>query len=331
MLTNKTSTKILVVGGAGYIGSHMVLALQQAGFCPVVFDNLSKGHAHAVMEAEFVQGDICDTNLLQQVFAQHDFFAVMHFASFIEVAESVQFPAKYYQNNVAATLNLLAVMLQAQVRHFIFSSTAAVYGDPQAVPITESHPLHPINPYGRSKWMVEEILKDYAHTGALNYAILRYFNAAGADPAGRIGEQHQPESHLIPLVLQVASGERVALHVYGRDYPTPDGTCVRDFVHVMDICEAHVLALQALQQGKTALIYNVGTGHGYSVQQVIAAAMRVTQRPLAVIESARRAGDPAILVADATRIRQELGWQPRYADLDTIIQHAWAFVQHSSY
>ena len=261
--------EILVVGGAGYIGSHMVLCLQRAGFKPVVFDNLSKGYRDAILDAEFIQGDIADEKVVSHLFKTHSFSAVMHFASFIEVAESVQFPAKYYQNNVAATLNLLEVMLKNKVNRFVFSSTAAVYGEPQYTPIDEAHPISPINPYGRSKRMVEEILKDVAQSDGLQYAILRYFNAAGADSEGLVGERHKPESHLIPLILEVASRKRKAITIYGRDYPTNDGTCIRDYVHVLDICAAHLLALKALQNGKKELLYNLGTGHGFSVQQVI--------------------------------------------------------------
>lgn len=318
---------ILVVGGAGFIGSHMVLALQQAGYQVIVVDNLSKGYRDAVLGARLHVGDIADKIFLMQLFNQYSFAAVMHFASFIEVAESVKNPAKYYQNNVAATLNLLDVMREHGVHRFIFSSTAAVYGEPCYTPIDEMHPLNPINPYGRSKKIVEEILHDYAVHGDWHYACLRYFNAAGADPYGRLGECHEPESHLIPLILQVAQGKRDAIAVYGRDYSTADGTCVRDYVHVSDLCQAHLLTLQALLNGKNRLIYNLGTSHGYSVQQVIDAARRVTGHSIPIIDAARRSGDPAILVADATRSKHELGWQPQYSDIDTIIDHAWQFMQ----
>lgn len=321
MPTNNAS--ILVVGGAGYIGSHMVLSLQAAGYSVVVLDNLSKGHRDAVDETPLVVADMADKKRLEALFKAHRFSAVMHFASFIEVGESVQFPAKYYQNNVAATLNLLDVMLAHGVKQFIFSSTAAVYGEPQYSPIDEAHPIAPINPYGRSKWMVEEIIKDYAKSDGLRYAILRYFNATSADPLGRVRERHEPESHLIPLVLQVASGLRKSITVNGRDYPTFDGTCVRDYVHVTDLCSAHLLALNALFDKETAMICNLGTGQGFSVQQVIDAVRHVTGHAIPVIEGERRAGDPAVLVADATLAMKQLQWQPCYPDLHVMIEHAW--------
>lgn len=322
MHTKKTSKQVLVVGGAGYIGSHMVLALQAAGYQPIVLDNLSKGYSDAVINAELIVGDMADKALLTKLFKQYDFLAVMHFASYIEVGESVLQPGKYYQNNVAATLTLLQTMLEQQVRHFIFSSTAAVYGEPQYTPIDEQHVLAPINPYGRSKRMVEEMLADFARSDQLHYASLRYFNAAGADPEGRCSERHDPESHLIPIVLQVANGHREAVTVFGRDYATADGTCIRDYVHVSDLCSAHLLALERLVQGKPNLVCNLGTGQGYSVQQVIDAAEAVTGKKIAVIEGARRAGDPAVLVADSSLARRELGWQPVYTDLETIVRHA---------
>jgi UDP-glucose 4-epimerase len=318
---------ILVVGGAGYIGSHMVLCLARAGYQPIILDNLSKGHREAVLGAELVVGDIADTDFLSNLFTKYQFAAVMHFASLIEVGESVKFPAKYYQNNVTATLNLLAVMLAHQVKHFIFSSTASVYGEPKARSISESHILAPINPYGRSKWMAEEMIKDLAHSDDLNYAILRYFNAAGADPEGRIGECHEPESHLIPIVLQVAAGKRKEVTIYGDQYPTADGTCVRDYIHVNDICNAHLLALQAMLKGRKSLICNIGTGQGHSVLQVLQAARRVTGHSIPAVKGSSRPGDPAILVADPALVRQELQWKARYPDLDTILTHAWQFMQ----
>lgn len=320
---------ILVVGGAGYIGSHMVLCLQKAGYTPVVLDDLSTGHRDALMNVEFIEGGLFDTALLEKLFAKYDFSAVMHFASFIQVGESVQYPAKYYQNNVAATLHLLDAMLKAQVKHFIFSSTAAVYGEPQYTPINEQHPITPMNPYGHSKRMIEIILADYANAYGLHFASLRYFNAAGADPAGRLCERHDPETHLIPLILQAASGQRPAITVYGRDYPTSDGTCVRDYIHVSDLCDAHLLALKALWNGKQTAIYNLGTGEGYTVQQVIDVAKAVTGRQINVIDGERRAGDPVVLVADATLAKKELGWAPRYPELKTIIEHAWQAMSRS--
>lgn len=312
---------ILVVGGAGFIGSHMVLALQAAGYEPVVLDNLSKGHRDAV-GGHFVHGGMGDTQLLTETFKKYAIVAVMHFGSFIEVGESVREPAKYYQNNVVATLNLLDAMLANGIRHFIFSSSAAVYGEPRYTPIDEQHPLAPINPYGRTKWMVEEILKDYGASNGLQYAILRYFNAAGADPEGRLRERHEPESHLIPLVLQAAQGRRDNIVIYGNDYPTPDGTCVRDYVHVSDLCTAHLLALQHCLNNKSG-IYNLGTGHGHSVQAVVEAAQHITGQSIPTIYSKRRPGDPAILVANAQLAMQVLDWQPKY-DLEAMIAHAWS-------
>jgi len=314
---------VLVVGGAGYIGSHMVLMLKRAGFTPIVLDNLSRGHREALSGAKLIAGEMADRDLLAHLFTTHSFSAVLHFASYIEVAESMKNPSKYYQNNVAATLTLLDLMMEHQVRHFIFSSTAAVYGEPHYTPLDELHPLHPVNPYGRSKRMVEEIVMDYARCGHLHYAILRYFNAAGADPEGRLAERHHPESHLIPLVLQAAAGERDAIIVYGNDYATPDGTCIRDYVHVTDLCDAHLLSLQRLLEGGESLLCNLGTGRGYSVQQVIDAARLVTGCRIPTVHGDRRPGDPAILVANASRAMQELHWQPRYSTLETLITHAW--------
>lgn len=319
---------ILVVGGAGYIGSHMVLALQDAGYTPIILDNLGKGRHNVIAGAKLIVGDMADKALLNDLFAAYSFAGVMHFASFIEVAESIQFPAKYYHNNVLATLHLLEVMLKRDVRHFIFSSSAAVYGDPRYTPIDEAHPLCPINPYGRSKRMVEEIIQDYAASAGLRYVILRYFNAAGADPKARVGEHHQPESHLVPLALQVALGQKQNITVFGRDYPTLDGTCIRDYVHVTDLCAAHLQAFKALLAGHENMIYNLGNGRGYSVQQVIDTIYQVTKKNIAIINGDRRSGDPAILIADSKRAMSELGWKPNYADLDTIVKHAWQFMQN---
>jgi UDP-glucose 4-epimerase len=316
--------RILIVGGAGFIGSHMVLALQEAGYQPIVLDNLSKGHRDAVLGAELIVGEMGDRALLDNLFSTHKITAVMHFASFIEVGESVLKPMLYYQNNVAATLNLLDIMLEHRVKTFIFSSTAAVYGEPEYVPIDEVHPLKPINPYGRSKCMIEAVLADLAKSDDLRYASLRYFNAAGADPRGRLRERHDPESHLIPIVLQVAAGLREAVTVYGRDYPTEDGTCIRDYVHVHDLCYAHLLALEVLQKNKTSFIYNLGIGHGYSVQQIIEAARRVTGHAIPTKDGARRPGDPAVLLANIAQAKSALGWKPVYTDLDIIVSHAWS-------
>ena len=318
--------KILIVGGAGFIGSHMVMHLLRAGFQPIVLDNLSTGHRDAVSDAELIVGDMADKALVTRVFANHSFCAVMHFAALIDIADSILYPRKYYQNNVAATLNLLEVMVKNKVNNLIFSSTAAVYGEPKTARITEQHALAPLNPYGHSKCMAEQIIKDLAQQESLNYIILRYFNAAGADPSGRIGERHEPETHLIPLVLQAAAGKRQQIAVYGNHYPTLDGTCIRDYVHVEDLCHAHLLALQALLQGKKNKLYNIGVGKGYSVLQVIKAAQRITGSSFQVVNTTSRPGDAATLVADATLAQQELHWRPQYSDLDTIIQHTWRFM-----
>jgi len=315
-------TKVLVVGGAGYIGSHMVKRLGQLGCLVTTLDDLSSGHRDAVLSGDFVQGSIADADLLDRLLSQ-GFDAVMHFASFIQVGESVQQPAKYYQNNVVNTLNLLEAMRAHGIQKFIFSSTAATFGEPQYTPIDERHPQQPINPYGRSKRMIEQVLADYDAAYGLKSVCLRYFNAAGADPEGQLGERHEPETHLIPLVLQAASGRRPHISVFGRDYDTPDGTCIRDYVHIADLCEAHWLALQSLMNGEPSQAYNLGNGNGFSVQEVIDTAEAVTGRKIAVVDAPRREGDPARLVADATLARKQLGWQPQYADLATIIEHAW--------
>ena len=319
--------KTLVIGGAGYIGSHMVKRLGQLGCAVTTLDNLSSGHRDAVLCGEFVQGDLADKALLADVLQSGRFDAVMHFASFIQVGESVQKPAMYYQNNVSNTLHLLDVMRAAGVQHFIFSSTAATFGEPLYSPIDERHPQAPINPYGRSKLMIEQVLEDYDRAYGLKSVCLRYFNAAGADPQGELGERHDPETHLIPLVLQAASGRRPNIAVFGRDYDTPDGTCIRDYIHINDLCEAHWLGLQSLMQGGGSQRYNLGNGNGFSVQEVIDAARRVTGQPIAVLDAPRRDGDPARLVADATLARQQLGWTPQFPALDTLVAHAWGWEQ----
>lgn len=316
---------ILVVGGAGYIGSHMVKHLDRLGCQVVTLDNLSGGHRDAVLAGGFVEGDIADRVLLDQLFAGRKFDAVMHFASYIQVGESMREPGKYYRNNFSNTLNLLDAMCASGVKSFIFSSTAAIFGEPAYTPIDEAHPKNPINPYGRTKLMVEQALADYDRAYGIKSVSLRYFNAAGADPDGELGERHEPETHLIPLVLQAASGRRPHISVFGRDYDTPDGTCIRDYIHVTDLCEAHWLAVQSLLDGSGSQAYNLGNGSGFSVQEVIDAAQRVTGRKIPVVDAPRREGDPARLVADATLAREALGWVPRYADLETIIRHAWAW------
>jgi UDP-glucose 4-epimerase len=293
----------------------------------VTLDNLSSGHRDAVTCGEFVQGDIADRTLLDSLFASRTFDAVMHFASHIEVGESVRLPLKYYRNNVSNTLTLLEAMQTAKIDKFIFSSTAAIFGTPQSSPIDERHPRSPINPYGRTKHMVEQILDDLDRAHGLRAVCLRYFNAAGADPSGALGERHDPESHLIPLTLQAASGRRPSIAVFGTDYDTPDGTCIRDYVHIVDLCEAHWLALQSLLCGAGSQQYNLGNGDGFSVLEVIETVRRVTGRDFKVLKEARRAGDPPRLVADATAARSTLGWTPNYSSLETIVEHTWNFEQ----
>ena len=314
---------VLVVGGAGYIGSHMVACLAQHGAEVTVFDNLCAGHRDAVLAGELVVGDLADRTALEALFGRTRFDAVIHFASFIQVGESVVDPAKYYRNNVANTLNLLEAMCAAGVKQLVFSSTAAIFGVPQADRIDEAHPQQPINPYGSSKLMLERMLEDFDRAYGLKSVCLRYFNAAGADPQGRLGERHEPETHLIPLVLQAAAGRREALTIHGDDYPTADGTCIRDYIHVADLSEAHWLALQHLQAGKGSARFNLGNGQGFSVKQVIDVAERVTGRRVPLVYGPRRAGDPPVLVADSGRAKAELGWQPLFAALETIIAHAW--------
>jgi UDP-glucose 4-epimerase len=318
---------VLVVGGAGYIGSQMVQLLAETGYVPVVLDNLSGGHRWAVQSARLIVCDMGDRGALDAIMQAFPFAAVMHFASFIQVGESVVQPAKYYENNLANTLRLLDAMVRHKIGHFIFSSTAAIFGDPEYVPIDEAHPKAPINPYGRSKWMVEQILADFDLAYGLRSSCLRYFNAAGADPGAKLGESHQPETHLIPLVLQAASGRRPSITIYGDDYDTPDGTCIRDYIHVCDLCDAHLLALQALLAGGNSTRYNLGNGAGYSILEVIGAAERVTGRTIARESGPRRPGDPPSLVADSALAKTELGWQPKFADIDTIILHAWRWEQ----
>ncbi|MEW6446151.1 MAG: UDP-glucose 4-epimerase GalE [Pseudomonadota bacterium] len=316
---------ILVVGGAGYIGSHMVKRLTRAGHQVTTLDNLSTGYADAVLHGPLVIGDMADTLLLDRLFNSTRFDAVMHFAAFSLVGESMLDPAKYYRNNVSHTLNLLDAMVRHGVLDFIFSSTAATFGEPVRVPMDESHPQHPINPYGRSKWMVEQLLEDYDRAYGLKSTCLRYFNAAGADPEGELGERHTPETHLIPLVLQAASGRRPSITVFGTDYDTPDGTCIRDYIHVQDLCEAHLASLERMRESGISARYNLGNGQGFSVREVLETARRVTGRAIKVEYGPRRAGDPARLLADASAARTGLGWTPKHDSLEDIIRHAWAW------
>lgn len=323
--------KLLITGGAGYIGAQVVRSLMQRGDEVVVLDNLSRGHRAAVSGARLVVADVGDRQVVRTLLADEKPDAVMHFAAFIEVGESVREPLKFYRNNVFHAGVLLEEMAAAGVDRFIFSSTAAVYGMPDQSPIMETQPLHPINPYGWTKRMVEQMLADLSVSVGLRYVALRYFNAAGADPDGEIGESHQPESHLIPLVLKTAAGHRPAIEIFGTDYPTPDGTCVRDYVHVSDLADAHLLALGHLMDGGASEIFNCGYGTGYSVKNVVDMVRQVTGRDFQVLESDRRAGDPAELVADSGKLVRKLGWKPRFNDLGVIVETAWNWEQNRRY
>lgn len=317
---------ILVTGGAGYIGSHVVEELKENNITPIVYDNFSTGHADAVPEdVQLIQGDIHDRNFLEHVLGEYEIDGVMHFAASSQVGESMKDPAKYYFNNVAGTLSLLNAMRNAGVDYLVFSSTAAVYGEPDKVPITEDMKLNPTNVYGRTKLMIEKMLADYSMAYDLRYVALRYFNAAGASLLGNIGEDHRPESHLIPLIIQAALGKRESVSIFGTDYPTPDGTCIRDYIHVKDLASAHVLAMQHLANGGESKAYNLGTENGFSVRQIIDAVKRVTGRDFAVIEEGRRAGDPAKLIASSEKIKKELHWQPKYSDIDRIVSTAFTW------
>jgi len=318
-------TSILVTGGAGYIGSHACKALARAGYRPVTYDSLVLGHRAAVKWGPLVEADLADAERLADSFQRYDIAAVMHFAGFISVGESVADPGRYFRNNVMNTLVLLESMQRQGLQRIVFSSTAAVYGLPDVALIPETAPQRPVNPYGESKLMVERMLQWYGSAHGFTHATLRYFNAAGADPEGEIGEDHQPETHLIPLVLEAALGNRAQIDVFGTDYQTPDGTAIRDFIHVQDLAEAHVKALDRLLGGGLSLTLNLGTGTGHTVREVIAAAERITGHRIPRREGPRRAGDPPVLVADASRAREVLGWTPRLSDLDTIIRTAWAW------
>ncbi|MBF2022155.1 MAG: UDP-glucose 4-epimerase GalE [Hydrococcus sp. C42_A2020_068] len=321
---------ILVTGGAGYIGSHAVLALQQAGYEVIVLDNLSYGHPELIQEvlkAELIVGDTSDRALLANLFTSREISAVMHFAAFIAVGESVVEPVKYYHNNVVGTLTLLEAMLAAGVKKFVFSSTCAIYGMPKEVPMTENHPRDPLSPYAASKEMIERILADFDGAYGLKSVAFRYFNASGADPSGLLGEDHNPETHLIPLALLTALGKRQSLSIFGTDYSTSDGTAIRDYIHVSDLADAHVLGLEYLLAGGNSDVFNLGNGNGFSVREVIETARKVTSREIPVVESPRRAGDAPILVGSAQKAREILGWNPQYADLTTIVSHAWQWHQ----
>ncbi len=318
-------TCILVTGGAGYIGSHTCKALRQAGFSPLTYDNLSRGNAEAVQWGDLVVGDLADGALMRDALRRHQPAAVIHFAAFAYVGESTQDPALYRRNNVDGTAALLDAMQECGVRRIVFSSSCAVYGAPKTVPIAETAAFGPVSPYGETKLACERMLEKRAAASALSYTALRYFNAAGADPDGEIGECHVPETHVIPLLLDAAAGDAEAFTIFGEDYPTPDGTCIRDYIHVTDLADAHVRALRALMDGGASAALNVGTGRGWSVRELIDVARKVTGRDIAVRSGARRAGDSPALVSDPTLIRTRLGWSPRYADVAQQIAHAWAW------
>ena len=319
--------RVLVTGGAGYIGSHMVKLLVESGAQVTVVDDLSTGHADAVRGRDFVRGDIADATFTKNLLQQKQIEAVVHFAACSLVGESVADPLKYYRRNVGGTAGLVEAMRQAKVTRLVFSSTAAVYGDPMRTPIDEAHPTQPVNPYGSSKLAIERMLAECSTAYGIGAVVLRYFNAAGADPSGELGERHDPETHLIPLVLQAASGRRPSISVFGNDWPTRDGTCVRDYIHVSDLCVAHQLALDWLAAGGRYECFNLGNGEGATVLEVIEAARRVTGRTIKMVQAQRRAGDPPSLVADASKARRVLGWQPARADIEGIVRDAWNYEQ----
>ena len=319
---------ILVVGGAGYIGSHMCKYLSKNGHLPIILDNLSRGHGKAVKWGPLIEGSISDRNILKRVFSEHRIDAVMHYAAYSYVGESVTDPSMYYQNNLADTICLLSEMVEAEIKKIVFSSSCAVYGEPEEIPITENHPQNPVNPYGRTKYMVEQVLNDFKYAYGVESVSLRYFNAAGADPEGELGEDHNPESHLIPLAIQAALGKHEEIHIYGNDYPTHDGTCIRDFIHVEDLAESHLLALKRLLNGKGGGTYNLGNGQGYSVREVIDITRRITGKPIRDRVVDRRDGDPAVLVGSSDKAKNELGWNPRFPDLESIVETAWHWHQN---
>ena len=320
--------RVLICGGAGYIGSNMTAMLNAEGHEPVVYDNLSTGHRAAVGHAKFVEGDLADYERLVTTFKKYDIEAVMHFAAFIEVGESVQSPLKYYRNNLCSTQNLLSAMEAAGVEKFVFSSTAAVYGIPKQTPITEDSPTEPINPYGQTKLAVERMCHYQSQAEKLRYASLRYFNTCGAGNNATLGEDHRPESHLIPLTIQAAMGKHSEIKVYGTDYQTPDGTCIRDYIHIGDLCRAHLLVLNKLDQSRE-LVYNLGNGKGFSVKEVIETVKRVSGKDFKVVAADRRPGDAPILTSDATRAGNELGWKTEKPELEEMVSSAWQW--HNEY
>lgn len=329
MMTSHSLT-ILVTGGAGYIGSHTVLALQNQGYHIIVVDNLIYGHRELIEifpAVKLIVGDINDAQLLKNIFSTYDITAVIHFAAYAYVGESITDPRKYYRNNVVGSLTLLEAMVDHGINKIVFSSTCATYGIPDTVPITEDQLQNPINPYGTSKLAVEKILLDFSQAYGFKSVIFRYFNAAGADPKGRVGEDHTPETHLIPLILYTALGKRSQINIYGTDYSTPDGTCIRDYIHVSDLAQAHILGLEYLLQGGNTNIFNLGNGNGFSVREMIETAQLITNRPIKVLEGDRRPGDPPILVGSSAKAHRILGWQPQYPLAKDILHHAWSWHQ----
>ena len=322
---------ILVVGGAGYIGSHTNKELTKRGYSTVVYDNLIYGHKESVRDGILEIGDLADGGRLDEVFEKYPIEAVIHFAAYAYVGESVKEPSKYYNNNVINTIHLLDTMRKYGVNNIIFSSTCATYGVPAKVPITEDMPQSPINPYGATKLMIERVMADYHAAYGLNYCCLRYFNAAGADPECEIGESHDPETHLIPLILMAAAGDREAISIFGTDYETEDGTCVRDYIHVTDLADAHIRALEYLKNGGESGCFNLGNGKGESVRHVIETVKKVTERNICVKEEARRPGDPPVLIGSAEKAERVLGWKPRYSDIETIVRHAWEWYQKKTF
>lgn len=323
MLTTKEY--ILILGGAGYIGSHVNKELTKKGYCTLVFDNLVNGHKEFVKWGDFIQGDLENIEELRIVFKKYSIKAVMHFAGFAYVGESVIDPQKYYINNLKNTLNLLQVMLEYDVKYIIFSSSCATYGNPQKIPIEENHPQNPINPYGETKLMIEQILKDYSKSYRLKYVSLRYFNAAGADIDCEIGEWHEPETHLIPIALDAAIGKREGVKIFGTDYDTKDGTCIRDYIHVTDLAEAHILALEYLLDAGESEIFNLGNGNGFSVKEIIEKVMKITEHNIKIFPEKRRGGDPAVLIGSSKKACEILLWIPKYNNIEFIIETAWSW------
>ena len=322
---NEREDNILIVGGAGYIGSHTNKELNKRGYKTIVYDNLIYGHKEFVKWGEFFLGDLANIDQIRLLFSNYDIKAVMHFSAFAYAGESMKDPQKYYLNNVNSTLNLLQVMLEFNVKYFIFSSSCATYGEPETVPIFETQQQLPVNPYGRSKLMIENIIEDYDRAYGLKYVSLRYFNAAGADPDSEIGEWHLPETHLIPLILDVALKKRGAIKIFGTDYDTSDGTCIRDYIHVTDLAVAHILAFEYLINGNSSNSFNLGSGRGYSVKEVIEKAVSITDKKIDIINDKRRPGDPAVLISAAEKAGKILGWRPKYDDLDAILETAWGW------